>query len=109
MNATACDNENGLETQVLERAFSVDEFHRMAEAGGFDEDDLLELLDREIVQMTPIGSRCGGCVSRLNRLLTAAIGTAAVVVVQNPVVCSNNTALQPDLLILQPRVADVVE
>ena len=44
-----------MDTQLLRRAFSVDEFHRMAEAGVFGEDDRLELLDGEIVRMTPIG------------------------------------------------------
>ena len=61
-----------MDTQLLRRAFSVDEFHRMAEAGVFGEDDRLELLDGEIVRMTPIGSRHAGCVNRLTSLLTAA-------------------------------------
>ena len=92
-----------MDTQLLKRAFSVDEFHRMAEAGVFGEDDRLELLDGEIVRMTPIGSPHAGCVNRLNRLLTAAVGSDALVSVQNPVVCGDRTELQPDLAILRSR------
>ena len=92
-----------MDTQVLKRAFSVGEFHRMAEAGVFGENDRLELLAGEIVRMTPIGSHHAGCVNRLTRLLTAALASDAVVAVQNPVVCSDRTELQPDLAILKPR------
>jgi hypothetical protein len=52
-------------TKVLKRLFTVDEFHRMAEAGVFDEDDRLELLDGEIVHMSAIGSRHAGTVESL--------------------------------------------
>ena len=55
-----------MEAQVLKRAFSVDEFHRMAEAAVFAEDDRLELLDGEIVRITPIGRGSSG--SRHRRL-----------------------------------------
>ena len=92
-----------MDTQLLRRAFSVDEFHRMAEAGVFGEDDRVELLDGDIVRMTPIGSRHAGCVNRLNGLLTTAVGPDGVVSVQNPVVCGDRTELQPDLGILKPR------
>ena len=103
IDADAWDNEISMDTQILRREFSVDEFHRMAEAGVFGEGDRLELLDGEIVCMTPIGSRHAGCVNRLTSLLTAAVGTDAVVSVQNPVVCGDRTELQPDLAILKPR------
>ncbi len=85
-----------MDTQLLRRAFSVDEFHRMAEADVFGEDDRLELLDGEIVRMTPIGNHHAGCVNRLTSLLTAAVGTDAVVSVQNPVICGDRTELQHD-------------
>ena len=62
-----------MDTQWLRRAFSVDEFHRMAEADVFGEEDRLERLDGKIVRMTPLGSCHAGRVNRLNRLLTAAV------------------------------------
>ena len=92
-----------MDTKLLEGTFTVDEYHQLAKAGVFAEDDRLELLDGEVVQMTPIGSRHAGCVNRLNRLFTSAAGVDAVVAVQNPVVCNDWTEFQPDLAILRPR------
>ncbi len=45
------------------RRFTVEEYYRMAEAGILGEDDRVELLDGEIVQMSPIGSRHAGTVT----------------------------------------------
>ena len=38
------------------RLFTADEYHRMGEAGVFRPDDRVELVEGEIVEMTPIGS-----------------------------------------------------
>ncbi len=43
--------------QVLRRSFTVDEYHRVAQAGVLREDDRVELLNGEILQMAPIWSR----------------------------------------------------
>ena len=56
------------ETRVRQRRFTVDEFHRMAEAGILHEDDRVELLGGEIVEMSPISGRHAACVREINRL-----------------------------------------
>jgi Uma2 family endonuclease len=43
--------------QVTRRKFTVDEYPLLARAGILKEDDRVELLDGEIVEMSPIGSR----------------------------------------------------
>ncbi len=48
--------------------FTVDDYHRMAEVGILTEDDRVELLDSEIVEMTPIGSDHAGHVKRLMKM-----------------------------------------
>ena len=75
----------------------------MAEAGILAEDDRLELLEGEIVRMSPIGSRHAACVDRLNALFAARLGKRAIVRVQNPIVINRRTEPQPDLSILKPR------
>ena len=92
-----------MEAQVLRRVFSVEEFHRMADAGVFVEDDRLELLDGEIVRMTPIGSRHAGCVDRLSESLWQRLSGEAIVRVQNPVLLSRQTELYPDIALLKRR------
>lgn len=49
--------------EVQRRLFTVDEFHEMARAGIFSEHDRVELIQGEIVEMTPIGSRHIACVN----------------------------------------------
>jgi Uma2 family endonuclease len=90
-------------TEVLKRLFTVDEFHRMAEAGVFGEDDRVELLDGEIVQMAAIGSRHAACVSRLNEWFGEHVREAAIVSVQNPLVLSEQIELYPDIALLKRR------
>ena len=72
-----------MRTQVARRAFTVDEYHRMAEAGILSRDDRVELIDGEIVRMSPIGSPHAACVDRLTALLTARLRRRAIVRVQS--------------------------
>ncbi len=89
--------------QLAKRLFTVEEFHRMGRAGVFSEDDRVELLDGEIVQMTPIGSRHAACVKRLIRLFDRAVGDRAIVAAQDPLQLGAHSEPQPDLMLLKPR------
>jgi len=83
--------------------FTVDEYHRMGEAGVFHEDDRVELLDGQIVQMTPIGIRHAACVNRLNALIIGLAGTRATVSIQNPLILGEHHEPQPDVAVLRYR------
>ena len=63
----------------------------------------VELLNGEIVEMSPIGTRHAACVKRLNRLFSQMIGGRAIVGVQDPIRLSDRSQPQPDLTLLQPR------
>ncbi len=78
----------------------------MAAAGIFGEDDRVELLDGEIIEMTPIRRRHAGCVNRLARLLAGRLQDLAVLSVQNPVRLDPYSEPQPDLALLRPRPDD---
>src|SRR5213080_5436915 len=82
------------------RRFSVDEYHRMGRAGVFREDDRVELLDGQIVEMTPIGPGHAGCVAALTGLLARLVGDRAVLWVQNPVLLGARSELQRDVGLL---------
>ncbi|GAB4355742.1 MAG: Uma2 family endonuclease [Methylohalobius crimeensis] len=73
----------------------------MGEAGILSEDDRVELIEGEIIDMTPIGSKHAACVSRLNRIFVRA--TDLLVRIQDPVRLKNDSEPQPDLALVKFR------
>ena len=88
---------------ITRRRFTVDEYHRMAEAGILGEDDRVELLEGEIVEMSPIGWRHQACVDRLTQWLVPALQGRAILRPQGPIRLGEDSAPQPDLVVLRPR------
>ena len=86
--------------------FTVDDYHRMAEAGVLGADDRVELIQGEIVKRSPIGNRHAGCVMRVDRFFQQRLGTQAIVWVQNPVRVSDLSEPQPDVALLRLRSDD---
>ncbi len=60
--------------RIPRRRFTIDEYHRMGDAGVLTEDDRVELLDGEIVRMSPIGTPHASTVARLNTLFVRRFG-----------------------------------
>ena len=89
--------------QVERRLFTADEYHRLIETGFFGPDERLELIDGEIVTMSPLGTRHPSCVVRLTDLFTQRLGMRALISVQNPVVLGERQEFQPDVAILRRR------
>ena len=87
--------------QPVKRRFTVEEYHRMGEAGIFREDDRVELIEGEIVQMSPIGRPHAFTVMMFNNLLVKAVGGRALVSPGNPVRLTRWTEPQPDLMLLR--------
>jgi len=89
--------------QNPKRLISIDDYHRMAADGLFSEDDRVELIDGEIVEMTPIGDlHCAG-VRRLDDLFTSALGRRVLVDKEHPVQLGNWSEPEPDLALLARR------
>lgn len=87
-------------THLVPRLFTVEEFHVMGRAGLFDEDDRVELIEGEIVTMTPIGRRHVACVNRLVLLFHRHFLGRFLVSPQNPLQLSEKSEPQPDLAVL---------
>lgn len=92
-----------MSAQLEKRHFNVDEYYLMARAGVLKPDDRVELIEGDIIRMSPIGSSHAACVSRLNHLLQSAILKRAIVWVQNPIRLDNFSEPVPDLALLKPR------
>ncbi len=69
---------------MVRRRFTLDEYHRMGEAGILGTDDRVELIEGEIIEMSPIGSRHAGTVARIHHLFSIRLLDQAVVWIQNP-------------------------
>jgi Uma2 family endonuclease len=85
------------------RLFTVDDYYRMADAGILAEDDSVELIEGDIIRMSPVGSRHASRVKKLIRLLTMKLGEAVIVAAQDPVHLSDLSEPEPDLSVLRPR------
>ncbi len=83
--------------------FTVEQYHRLAEAGVLHEDDRVELLNGVIVNMMPIGPFHGGSVKRLNHHFERLSRGRWLTGVQDPVHLGEHDEPQPDLLLLRPR------
>jgi hypothetical protein len=83
--------------------FTVEQYHRMGDAGIFSPDARVELIDGEIFEMSPIGPWHAGVVNRLNRAFVTGLGDRAVVHVQNPVGLDRYSEPLPDLTLLRSR------
>lgn len=83
-------------------AITAAEYLRMGEAGVFAPDARLELMDGEIIEMAPIGSRHVAVVNTLTALLIRRVADRAIVSIQNSLILSDRTVPQPDLALLKP-------
>jgi Uma2 family endonuclease len=87
---------------------NVSQYHQMSEAGIFSENDKVELINGEIIEMSPIGRRHTACVNRLNSVFSQLLGKKVIIAVQNPITLNNLSEPQPDIALLKPR-ADFYE
>ncbi len=103
--ATATATATASESLGLRKRFTVHDYHAMGRAGILTPQDRVELLDGQVIAMSPTGSRHAACVGRLTNEFGRAGGLAgrALVWVQNPLAQSDHSEPQPDLMLLVPR------
>jgi len=84
--------------------FTVDEYERLAQARVLTQCDRTELLDGEIVEMTPIGDRHASVVARLTSLFSRHLSDRSIVWAQNPIQLRAVRSMpQPDVVLVRPR------
>src|SRR5947208_17119747 len=81
--------------------FTVKEYYRMAETGVLKPDARVELLNGEIIDMSPIGPFHGGVVKRLIDLFTQACEGRWSVFVQDPLHLDDHSEAQPGFILLK--------
>ncbi|HUL83028.1 MAG TPA: Uma2 family endonuclease, partial [Gammaproteobacteria bacterium] len=82
---------------------TVEHYYRMAEAGLFQPDERVELIDGEIIDMPAMGVLHASALARLDDILTATVAGRAMVRSQLPLRLSEESEPQPDLALVKRR------
>ena len=85
---------------VRNRRFTVAEYHKMIETGILGEDEHVELLEGEIVQMSPQEKPHARAMAKLNRWFTQGVGDEYVVRPQLPLTLPDSEP-EPDLAVVR--------
>ena len=88
--------------------FTSEDYFRLGREGILDDADRVELLDGEIVEMSPIGGRHSRCVARLIKLLAPLVGEAELRI-QDVLCLTPDYHPQPDAVVYRPQADDVDE
>ncbi len=83
--------------------FTVEQFQLMYERGVFVDSDRYELINGEIIAMSPIGLKHAVYVGRFSKKLESKLSQQVIIWVQNPIDLGNKSQPQPDIVVLKYR------
>ena len=86
--------------------FTVEDYYRMAETGVLRPDARVELIEGQILDMSPIGPFHGGVTNRLARLFIKLAQDRWYVSIQTPLRLDEHSEPQPDMMLLKPDPGD---
>lgn len=91
------------ENTIELRLWTVEEYHRMAEAGIFDQDERVELLQGKIIWMSAIGTAHRSAVGRTNKYLQKHLGdnNKAWISIQDPIKLDDYSEPEPDIAVVR--------
>jgi len=89
--------------EATRKRFTVDDYYRMGEAGILTSTDRVELIEGEIIEMSPIGDRHAMSVNRATMIFARGLGDRVVVSVQNAAHMDRYNEPQPDVVLIRPR------
>jgi Uma2 family endonuclease len=88
---------------VTRKLFTVDDYYQMVVAGILQESDRVELIQGEVLAMSPTGSRHFAAVARANKAVINMVGDRATVGIQSTVILDKYNAPEPDVVVLKFR------
>ena len=92
---------SGSEIPPQRRRLTVGDLHRMAEGGIFAPDDRVELIDGELIDVPPPGSRHAAAVEVWAARLREAAARRVQIRTQNPVRLAIDSEPQPDIAVVR--------
>ncbi len=90
-------------TVISKRLISSEEYHKMEETGMLKPNEKVELINGEIYNMSPIGSKHASIVEQMVELWIPTFTGNAILRIQNPVHIDQWNEPEPDLAILAYR------
>lgn len=88
--------------ELIRRKIKVSDYHRMFETGILTIQDKVELINGEIIEMSPSGSLHAAIVDRISNFLMQSLGNQVIVRTQSPVQISELSLPEPDISVLKP-------
>jgi Uma2 family endonuclease len=92
------------EAHSARRQFTHEDVLRMLEAGILSEDEPLELIDGELIIMSPQGPRHRMLVVAIHQLLERTYGPGHHVQDHSPILASHNSMPEPDVAVIRGEV-----
>jgi len=89
--------------EAMTYKFTAEQYQLMGKAGVFHPETRVELINGEIVIMSPIGLKHSVTINRLTRFLIKNIDEAGIVSIQNSFRIPDYSEPEPDIVILRPR------
>ncbi len=94
-----CKKQLKMAVQTQKKLFTVADYYKMAEVGILEPEDRVELIQGEIIQMSPIKSFHASVVDTLQDILLFFLRGKAIIRTQNPLFIDNFSEPEPDLTI----------
>lgn len=92
-----------MRSEISRKRFPTRDYYKMAEVGILGANDRVELIDGQVVEMSPNGPRHAATVYAFDSVLKNALGIRAMVRVQLPVHIDEYNEPEPDIAIVVPR------
>jgi Uma2 family endonuclease len=92
-----------MSVNLAKHYFTVSEYQRMGETGVLAPGARVELIEGEIIEMSPIGSRHAACVEIISDRLHEIGRGKFLVRTQNPIVLDDFSEPEPDVSVLKSR------
>ncbi len=90
-------------TSPTKKLFTVEEYEELGRTNVIPEDSRVELIEGEIIHMSPIGDLHHACVNRLNAIFSKRLkNEEAIVSIQNPIQLGEKSQPLPDVTTLKP-------
>ncbi len=91
-------------TSPTKKLFTVEEYEELGRTNVIPEDTRVELIEGEIIHMSPIGDLHHACVKRLLHIFSKGLKSEeAILGIQDPIILGNRSQPQPDVALLKPR------